>query len=91
MYLVNMQINIELLYVESKKGRRKIIHSIKDKLSRYNLSILDISSEYSKEATLAIAFLALSQSAIAKKIYSIEQILDKYLSEIEYEIDYEVL
>jgi len=91
MLLVNMQIIIDLPFIESKKGRRKIIHSIKDRLKTHNLSILDISGEYNKEAALAVAFLTLNQKELAKKIESIEKILDKYLSEIEYEIDYEVL
>ena len=91
MLLVNMQINIELPYIESKKGRRKIIHSIKDRLKPHNLSVLDISGEYNKEATLAVAFLSLNQKAVDSKIDKIEQILDRYISEIEYDIDYEIL
>ncbi len=91
MLLINMQIIIDLPYIESLKGRRKIIHSIKDRLSRYNLSILDISSEYAKEAELAIAFLSLNQKEFSKKIKSIENSLDKFIGEIEYEINYEIL
>lgn len=91
MLLINMQIIIDLPYIESLKGRRKIIHSIKDRLSRYNLSILDISSEYAKEAELAIAFLSLNQKELSKKIKSIENSLDKFIGEIEYEINYEIL
>ena len=91
MLLVNMQIIIDLPYASSLKGRRKIVHSIKEKLTKYNISILDLSSEYIKEAELAIAFLALSQKDIAKKIKTIEKILDNFISEIEYTINYEVL
>jgi len=91
MLLVNMQINIDLPYIESKKGRRKIVHSIKDRFSNHNLSVLDISGEYNKEATLAVAFLALNQKAVSQKIETIENILNRYLGEIEYELDYEIL
>ena len=90
MLLVNMQIILSLPYAQSLKGRRKIVHSIKEKLKKHNLSILDLSREYVKEAELAIAFLALNQKEQAKKIETIEKLLDGYY-EIEYQIDYEVL
>ena len=91
MHLVNLLITIDLPYVQSLKGRRKIINSIKDRLSKMNLSVLDISSEYPKEAEIAIAFLTLSENDIQKKIQSIEKILDRYFSDINYEISYEIL
>ena len=91
MLLINMQILLDMPYVQSLKGRRKIIHSLKDRLKSHNLSILDLSSEYAKEGELAVAFLSLNQKEVAKKIDTIETILDKFISEIEYEINYEVL
>ncbi len=91
MYIVNLLITLDLPYVQSLKGRRKIINSIKDRLSRLNISILDISSEYPKEAAIAIAFLALSEEDIQKRVQNIEKILDRHFSDIEYSISYEVL
>ena len=91
MLLINMQITLNMPYVQSLKGRRKIIHSIKDRLKNHNISILDLSLEYAKEAELAVAFLSLNQKEVAKKIDTIENILDKFMGEIEYEINYEVL
>ena len=91
MYIVNLLITIELPFVEGKKGRRKITSSIKERLSKLNLSILDISDEYPKEAQIAISFLSLTHKDIQKKIQNIEKILNKYFSYITYSISYEIL
>ncbi len=91
MFIVNLQLNLFLPYVESLKGRRKIVHSLKERLARHNLSILDLSSEYVKEADIAIAFLALNQKAISQKLNTIEDIIQRHFSEIEYTFDYEIL
>jgi len=91
MFIVNLQLILHLPYVESLKGRRKYINSLKTKLSNHNLSILDISKEYVKEADIAICFLAKDSASISKKIQTIETILERNYPEIEYEIDYEVI
>jgi uncharacterized protein YlxP (DUF503 family) len=91
MFIVNMQVSFNLPYVNGLKGRRKIINSIKDRLRRQNLSTLDISGEYVKEAELAICFLAIDQKAISQKIQTIESILYRGSEEFEFEIDYEVI
>ena len=91
MLIVNLQLNLILPYAVSLKGRRKVVHSLKERLSKHNLSILDLSGEYVKEADIAIAFLALNQKAIAQKITTIEDIINRHFSEIEYTIDYEVI
>jgi len=89
--LVNLQITFDLPYAQSLKGRRKLVNSIKEKLKKYNLSILDLSNEYVKEATLAVAFLSIDSKDVAKRVESIEKVLDNYIAEIEYSVDYEVL
>ena len=91
MLIANILLTIDLPYIQSLKGRRKIINSIKDRLSKLNLSILDISSQYPKEAQIAIVFLAFTKTDIQKKIQSIQKILDRYFADIEYEISYEIL
>jgi len=87
-FLVEGSIYFELFYVNGLKGRRKIISSLKEKLSKYNLSLLDISSSYVKEARLAFCFLAFSKDDISKKISTIQKVIEKNFPEIEYEIDY---
>jgi uncharacterized protein YlxP (DUF503 family) len=91
MLLVNMQITLNLPYANTIKGKRRIVNSIKERLKNHNLSVLDVSNSYTKEAEIAVAFLALNNKEVSKKIDTIEHILDKFISEIEYFIDYEVL
>ena len=91
MILAYIQIDITLPYVSSLKGRRKIIHSIKERLRKLNCSILDISREYAKEAALAIALLAHDKKEFFKKLQIIEDILEDFIGEIEYSIDYEII
>ncbi len=91
MYIVNIQLIIYLPYVESLKGRRKYINSLKEKLSKYNLSILDISKEYVKEADIAICFLAKDHNGVSKKIQKIENIIEKNYPELDYNLDYEII
>ncbi len=91
MFIVNIQLILYLPYINSLKGRRKYINSIKDKLSKYNLSILDLSREYAKESDIAICFLAKCNKDISKKINTIELLLEKNYPEIDYEIDYEII
>ena len=82
-------IHLTLPYVNGKKGRRAIINSIKERLKRLNISILDISLEYVKEADIAICYLAHNQKESAKYLKKIEAILDRDAFEYEWEIDCE--
>ena len=51
MVIVNLIADFELPFVFSLKERRKILNSIKEKLKKFNVSVLDISGEYPKEAS----------------------------------------
>ena len=82
-------IHLNLPYVSGKKGRRAIINSIKERLKKLNISILDISSEYVKEADIAICYLSPNQKESAKYLEKIELILDRDAYEYEWEIDCE--
>jgi uncharacterized protein YlxP (DUF503 family) len=91
MVIVNMAVDFELPFVFSLKERRKIINSIKDKLKKFNISILDISGEYPKEASLAIAFLAHNEKQAAEIKRKIEDFLFRNFPEIEFIIDEEYI
>ena len=82
-------INIELPYVKSLKGRRKYINSIKDVLKNKNISVLDISGEYSHEAQIACSFLSLSPSEAKNKIANIEDLLYSKFPELEIVVEVE--
>jgi len=89
MFLIYGEIHLHCPYIESLKGRRRVLNSIKDRLKKMNISILDISREYSKEGDLAFVFL--SPNAKEKENYKrkVEAILDTYIDSCEYEIEYE--
>ena len=91
MIIVNMNLDFELPFVFSLKERRKIVNSIKDKLKKFNVSVLDISSEYVKEANLAIVFAVHNEKQAGKYIKTIEEFLNKNFPEIEFFIDYELI
>jgi len=91
MFIVSAYIDLSLPYVHSLKGRRKILHSIKDRLKHRNLSVLDISGEYPKEATLAICFLAPTKEDALKKIQHIESLVQSSFPEITFDMSYELL
>ena len=91
MILAYIQIRIDLPYVHSLKGRRRVLNSIKERLKKGNLSIMDISGEYAKEADIAIALLTHNNRDLHKKIEFIESILDRFIGEIEYSLEYEIV
>ena len=91
MVIVNILIEFELPLARSLKGRRAILNSLKSKLKKLNVSILDLSGEYSKEASLAIAFLAFDEAHANSYIQKIESFLYKHFPEYSFDINYEIL
>lgn len=91
MLIVHLFLDLQLPYVSSLKGRRKISGSIKERLKRKNLSVADVSGEYVKEAALQICFLAKNEPEAKKSMESIERLLERFWSDIEYNISYEFI
>ena len=91
MVIVNMISDFDLPFVFSLKERRKIINSIKDKLKKFNVSILDISGEYPKEASIAIVFAAHNEKQASEIQRKIEDFLYKNFPEIEFYFDVEII
>ncbi len=89
MKMVYMSILLDLPYAQSLKGRRSIVNSIIDKLKRKNLSVLDVSGSYTKEAEIAIAYLSPNSIESAKLRRDIEDLLESKSSEYIYDIVYE--
>jgi len=67
MILTVIELDLEFFYVNSLKDRRKILNSIKDRLKNKNLSILDLSGDYAKEGSLAIAYSSINEVEKNKK------------------------
>ncbi len=84
-------IEMELPWVESLKGRRKILNSLKEKLKRLNLSLLDLSGDYPKEATLALSYLSPTQTQAHRYLERIDDLLYRNFPEITFHISHETL
>lgn len=91
MLIVYALITLQLPYIHSLKGRRKVINSIKDRLKHQNIAVADLSGEYAKEATLALLFFAKSENDANNKIAKIDNLLASFFSDIEYDIEYEII
>ncbi len=91
MVIGNVYIRIDLPQVHSLKGRRSVLNRIKDALKKMNVSVLDISSEYPKEAELAIVYAAANEKLCAQVLQMIESLLEQRFAELECEIDFEML
>ena len=89
MILCTMYLQFDLPGVETLKGRRSILNSLKEKLKTLNISVLDISYEYSKEAAMAIAFLSPDRVSAAQYRQKIETMLETRFPEYPCEIDFE--
>ena len=91
MVIGNVFIRIELPYVESLKGRRAVLNGVKDTLKKLNVSILDISSEYAKEAELAVVYVTANEKLCAQVFQTIESTLEQRFPELQCEIELEML
>jgi len=91
MIICNCILHIELPYVHSLKGRRSVTSSMKEKLKAFNLSVLDVSGEYAKEADIAFVFLSPNSLSAAQYREKIEKMLEWNFSEYDFELDYEVI
>lgn len=89
MIIFHCHIHLELPYVSSLKGRRSILSSLKEKLKSFNVSVLDVSGEYAKEADVAFAFLAHDARSGAQYKEKIEQMLERNFGEYMYELECE--
>ncbi len=89
MIISNCILHIDLPYVHSLKGRRSVVTSMKEKLKVFNLSILDVSGEYVKEADIAFVFLSQSTLGAAQYRDRIGKMLERNFSEYHFDLEYE--
>jgi len=87
---------LQLLYltftlddVTSLKGRRAFLNALKMRLGRMNLSLLDLSGDYPKEAQIAVAFLAPNAKEAAKRRESIETLIETHFPQYPCEMESE--
>ncbi len=84
-------VEMELPWAESLKGRRRVLSGIKEKLKKLNLSLLDLSGEYPKEATIALSFLSPGRTEAERYLEKIDDLLYRNFPEIAFHISYEML
>lgn len=89
MIICHCHIHIELPDIHSLKGRRAVLNSLKEKLKRFNVSQLDVSGEYAKEADIAFVFLTHDAKKAAQYREQIDAMLERNFSEFFYEMEYE--
>ena len=91
MLIVHALLTLDLPYIHSLKGRRKILGSIKERLKNQNMAVADLSGEYPKEARIALCFFAKGQEDANNKIQKLEEQLQHHFPELEFDIQYEIL
>jgi len=91
MVIVTLIADFELPFVHSLKGRRRIVNSIKEKLKRFNVGVLDISGEYAREGSIGIVFPAHNSRQAHQIADKIEQFLFSQFPEIEFFFDRELI
>lgn len=91
MIICNCVVHLDLYDVSSLKGRRSVLNKFKEKLKTFNVSVMDISSEYPKEADIAFVFLSPSRLESARYRDKIENALITIFPEYTIELDYEEL
>jgi uncharacterized protein YlxP (DUF503 family) len=89
MIICNCILHLDLPQVVSLKGRRAITNSLKEKLKQFNLSLLDISGSYAKEADIAFVYLSPNPRTSSQYRNKIEQMLYRNFSEFIVDIEYE--
>ena len=84
-------LHFDLPQARSLKGRRSITNSVKEKLKAFNVSVMDVSGEYAKEADIAFVFLSPDARSAAQYREKIEKMLERNFSEYLWELEYEEL
>ncbi len=84
-------LHFDLPQAHSLKGRRSVTNSVKEKLRTFNVSVMDMSGEYAKEADIAFVFLSPDARSAAQYREKIEKMLERNFSEFLWEMEYEEL
>ena len=91
MLLYNCLVHLELPHVHSLKGRRSVTNALKEKLKAFNVSVLDLSGEYAKEADIAFVFLSPDAKHGMQYLQTIEAMIDRHFGEYMPSIEYETV
>ncbi len=84
-------LHLDLPHAHSLKGRRSVTNRLKEKLKSFNVSVMDISGEYPKEADVTFVFLSPDAKAAAQYREKIEKMIERNFSDFMWEMEYEEL
>ena len=75
----NVKLELELPYASSLKDKRQIIRSLKDRLRRKNVSVVELNHQDSwQRATVEISLAAVSHGAAEEKRNEVKRMLLNY-------------
>jgi uncharacterized protein YlxP (DUF503 family) len=89
MLICSCILSFELPEVSSLKGRRSFTNRCKEKLKSLNVSVMDISSEYPKEAEFAVVFVSPDRLSAAQYRETILSLIERQFPEYPFEMSYE--
>ena len=84
-------LHLDLPEARSLKGRRSVTNGVKERLKAFNVSVMDVSGAYPKEADIAFVFLSPDARAAAQYRDGIERMLERHFPELSAELAYEEL
>jgi uncharacterized protein YlxP (DUF503 family) len=89
MLICSCILSFALPEVSSLKGRRSFTNRCKEKLKALNVSVMDISSEYPKEAEFAVVFVTPDRLSAAQYRETILSLLERQFPEYPFEMSCE--
>lgn len=90
MIILAIHLELELPFVHGLKERRKLLHSLKERLKKFNASVIDLSGEYPREGQIGVAVACGSEESAAGALEKIRRFMDSEAFEYEYTIQYEI-
>lgn len=89
MLICSCILTFELPEVSSLKGRRSFTNRCREKLKTLNVSVIDISSEYPKEAEFAVVFVSPDRISAAQYRETLLSMMEKQFPEYPLEMSCE--
>lgn len=79
----------ELFEVESLKGRRGITNAIKAQFKQQNVSVMDVSGEYPKEAEIVVVFVSPDAKSAHQQRQKLEAMIERHFPQWPFELSHE--
>lgn len=90
MVILAVHLELVLPFVHGLKERCKLLSSLKERLKKFNASIIDLSGEYPREGQLGMVLACGSEKSAVGVLERIRLFLDLEAFEYEYTIQHEI-